>query len=281
MVMDQRIIGRLEKGNGDIKEREINMQVDIIKQVRDTKPLVHHLTNQVVMNFSANGLLSFGGSPIMAKAIEEVEQIAAISNAVLINIGTLTSTELESMIAAGKTANKHNIPVLLDPVGVAATSFRRNAIDKILEEVRPTVIKGNAGELASLVNINLEAKGVDSIGDGNLDVIAQKVSEKYNTAVVVTGETDVIYVDNHLIHNGTGHHYLSSITGSGCLLGSIIAACLTTKSTLKDQLMTAVSFYGLSASYAANQENVHGTGSFLPVFIDSLSKMPQELTEGE
>lgn len=281
MGMGRRIIGQFEKDSEETKEREINMQVDIIKQVRDTKPLVHHLTNQVVMNFSANGLLSFGGSPIMAKAIEEVSQIAAISNAVLINIGTLTSTELESMIAAGKTANEYNIPVLLDPVGVAATSFRRKAINKILEEVRPTVIKGNGGELASLVDIKLEAKGVDSVGDGNLDEIAQKVSKKYNTAVIVTGETDVIYVDNHLIHNGTGHRYLSSVTGSGCLLGSIIAACLTTKAPLKDQLITAVSFYGLSASYAADQENVCGPGSFLPVFIDSLSKMPQDFTKGE
>src|SRR5699024_8901895 len=130
----------------------------IIQKVRDTSPLIHHLTNQVVTNFSANGMLAFGASPVMAKAEEEASDMASVADAVLLNIGTLTKDELPAMVAAGKAANGKGSPVVLDPVGVAATPFRTQAIHKILEEVKPTVLKGNAGEMAHLVHIPWETK---------------------------------------------------------------------------------------------------------------------------
>lgn len=164
------------------------MNQTIIQEVRETTPLIHHLTNQVVMNFSANGLLSFGAAPVMAKAEEETAEMAANANGLLLNIGTLTSQELPAMINAGKTANERGIPVVLDPVGVAATPFRTNAVKRILSDVQPTIIKGNAGELAHLVEIPWETKGVESVGDGNADEIALKVAETYQSAAIVTGK---------------------------------------------------------------------------------------------
>src|SRR5699024_7508533 len=122
------------------------MKQDIIKNVRKRSPLVHHLTNQVVVNFSANGLLAFGAGPVLGKAVDEAADMAAVSDSVLLNIGTITDGELPSMIQAGQKANERGIPVLLDPVGVAATPFRANAVKMILEKVKPTVMKGNAGE---------------------------------------------------------------------------------------------------------------------------------------
>ncbi len=239
------------------------MNQTIIQEVRETTPLIHHLTNQVVMNFSANGLLSFGAAPVMAKAEEETAEMAANANGLLLNIGTLTSQELPAMINAGKTANERGIPVVLDPVGVAATPFRTNAVKRILSDVQPTIIKGNAGELAHLVEIPWETKGVESVGDGNADEIALKVAETYQSAAIVTGKTDVICIGSEVVHNHTGHPILGKITGAGCLLGSILTACLTTNKSIEQQALTAVQFYGLAAEYAAERPDVNGPGTFL------------------
>lgn len=255
------------------------MNPKIIESVRKTTPLIHHLTNQVVMNFTANGLLAFGGAPVMAKAEEEALDMAAIADGILINIGTLTKADLQAMVLAGKTANNRDIPVVLDPVGVAATAFRAQAVKQILKEVKPAVIKGNAGELAHLVNIPWNTKGVESIGEGNTKEIAYQVAKTYNTAAVVTGKTDIICTGNDVIENNTGHLYLTKITGAGCLLGSILSACLTTNHSLEEQILTGVHFYGLAAEYAASQPNVKGTGTFLPHFIDALSLTAQQLEE--
>lgn len=247
------------------------MQSGVIKNARERNPLIHHITNQVVMNFTANGLLAFGASPVMAKAEEEVSDMAFIADGVLINIGTLKPSELRAIILAGKAANKKGIPVVLDPVGVAATSFRTSAVKEILNEVKPAAIKGNAGELAHLVQIPWETKGVESIGAGNAEEIAVKVAKTYQTTAVVTGKTDVICSGETISLNETGHALLTKITGAGCLLGSILTACLATNHPIEKQALAAVEFYGMAAEYAASQKEVFGPGSFLPRFIDALS----------
>ena len=246
---------------------------DVIKQVRQKQPLIHHLTNQVVMNFTANGLLAFGASPIMAKEKAEARDMATIANGILINIGTIMEPELGAMIVAGQTANERNIPVVLDPVGVAASAYRKQAIEKLLETISFTAIKGNAGEMAHLVDVHWETRGVESIDDdlNKLEDIAQEVAEKYNTLAIVTGEIDVIYHAGNKKTNKTGHKYLTKITGAGCLLGSIITACLTTNAEKVESAYEAVHFYGKAAELAAFQKDVNGTGTFLPHFIDALS----------
>src|SRR5699024_7307302 len=139
------------------------------------------LTNQVVMNFTANGLLAFGGSPIMAKEVEEMSAMSGVADGVLINIGTSLKTELPSMIAAGETANQRGKPVILDPVGVAATPFRSETVNTLIDKIEFTAIKGNAGEMAHLVGIPWQTKGVESIDDDGekLREIALSVSKKY------------------------------------------------------------------------------------------------------
>lgn len=253
------------------------MNPAVIQSIRENTPLIHHLTNQVVMNFTANGLLAFGGAPIMAKSETEANDMASISDGVLINIGTITEADIPAMILAGKAANEKGIPVVLDPVGVAATPFRTNVVKRILTEVQPTAIKGNAGELAHLAEIPWQTKGVESIGDGNTKEIAQKVAKMYNTTAIVTGKVDTICTGNQIIQNESGHHFLTKITGAGCLLGSIVTACLTTEHSTFEQALTAVHFYGLAAEYAASRPEVHGSGTFLPNFIDALSFEPEDL----
>ncbi len=245
-----------------------------IDQVRKAQPLIHHLTNQVVMNFTANGLLAFGGSPIMAKEPAEARDMASIANGVLINIGTIVEKELEAMIIAGQTANERGIPVVLDPVGVAASNFRKQAIRTLFENISFTAVKGNAGEMAHLVGVAWETKGVESIDDdiSKLEKIAQLAAEKYNTLAVVTGEIDIICYNGKVKANRTGHEYLTRITGAGCLLGSILTACLTTETEKIDAAYEAVHFYGAAAENAAIRNEVNGTGTFLPAFIDELGK---------
>src|SRR5699024_7213848 len=224
----------------------------IIHHVRNNNPLIHHLINQVVMNFVANGLLSFGASPVMAKAKEEAKDMAWGADGVFINIGTLTKEELPVMLAAGKVAKARETRAALDSIGLAATSARSEANQGLVHHVRPTVSRVQAGEVAHLVDIPWEVKGVDSTDGGNImGDIAQQAAKKYATAVVVTGKTDFICTGDHVFENTTGHPFLTKVTGGGCLLGSVITDCLTTDDSIEDQLLSAVTFYGLAAEYAA------------------------------
>lgn len=264
--MDRQIIGRLER-------IMTYMNNNTIRQVRKNNPLIHHLTNQVVMNFTANGLLTFGGSPIMAKEPLEMNDMAGIVDGILINIGTLTESDLEAMLIAGKVANKRNIPVVLDPVGVAATNFRSKAIQQLLTEIEFATIKGNAGEMAFLVDIPWQTKGVESIDDNTSEQarIAKKVAEKFNTIAVVTGEVDIISDGFQTNENKSGHIYLTHITGAGCLLGSLITASLASSEEPFQAIADTVHFYGLAAEYAVMNHSVNGSGTFIPHFLDALS----------
>lgn len=247
-------------------------QATILQQIRQENPLIHHITNEVVMNFTANGLLAFGGSPIMAKERDEMTEMAKIADGLLINIGTAVNDDIEAMLIAGKEANKNDIPVVLDPVGVAATTFRMGIVKQLLKEISFTAIKGNAGEMAHLVNMPWQTKGVESLNDdvNKLKDIAQHVAQQYNTIAIVTGEIDVICQGNKIITNNTGHHYLTKVTGAGCLLGSIVTACLTVNMPKINAAYEAINFYGKAAEQAAKQTRVFGTGTFLPHFIDAL-----------
>lgn len=233
-------------------------------KIRQKNPLVHCITNYVVANFTANGLLAIGASPVMADEVEEVEEMVSIANAFLINIGTLNTRTLESMIKAGKKANELNIPVVLDPVGVGATSFRKQAVAKILEEVDIQLIRCNPGELAAIAGVSWQAKGVDS-GEGEIDVqaAAKEVASKYNCMVIVTGPSDYL-TDGESDHWISGGHVLmTQVTGTGCLLSAICAATLSLegdpisnlKATLSDYKRVAdgVSFQLLLGSF---QENI-------------------------
>jgi len=244
----------------------------VVEAVRNKQPLIHHLTNEVVINFTANGLLAFGGSPIMAKEPKEAYEIASLADGVLINIGTAVERDIEAMLLAGKAANEKGIPVVFDPVGIAATPFRQQAAQKLLNNIAFTAIKGNAGEMAYLVDIPWKTKVVESLDDdlSKLECIAFGVAKKYDTIAVVTGKVDIIAENKQIITNNTGHEYLTKITGAGCLLGSIITACLTTELPKFISAYEAVQFYGHASETAADQRQVKGTGTFLPTFIDVL-----------
>jgi hydroxyethylthiazole kinase len=249
----------------------------LVNEVREKNPLVHNITNVVVTNFTANGLLAIGASPVMAYDMEEVADMARIAGALVLNIGTLSSDEVEAMIIAGKAANEQGVPVVLDPVGAGATVFRTEMSRKILKEVQVSIIRGNAAEVANVAGEKWSIKGVDA-GTGTVSTteLAEKVAKQFGCTVVITGEMDVITNGKMTQSVENGHPLLTKVTGTGCLLSSVIGAFAAIEKDTVRAAVTAVSSYGIAAEKAAETTADMGPGSFQIAFLDQLSKIGKE-----
>jgi hydroxyethylthiazole kinase len=198
-----------------------------LQKIYIQKPLVHCITNYVVANFTANGLLSIGASPVMADAQEEVAEMASKADALLLNIGTLNERTISSMLAAGQSANQNDVPIVFDPVGAGATALRTSTTLDLLKQLQISLIRCNKGELAAIAGSQWQSKGVDS-GTGVLNVLqtAKLVAQQYQCLVIVTGETDILTDGEKVIEITGGHEKITKLTGSGCLLSAICAALL-------------------------------------------------------
>jgi hydroxyethylthiazole kinase len=249
----------------------------LVNEVREKNPLVHNITNVVVTNFTANGLLAIGASPVMAYAKEEVADMAKIAGALVLNIGTLSRDEVESMIVAGKAANEQGVPVVFDPVGAGATAFRTEISREILQTVSVSIIRGNAAEVANVAGEKWEIKGVDGgTGNGSTIELAEKAAEQFGCTVVITGEMDVITngKTTHTVANG--HPLLTKVTGTGCLLSSVIGAFAAIEKDMVKAATTAVTAYGIAAEKAAETTADKGPGSFQIELLDQLFKIRKE-----
>ncbi|WP_412103396.1 hydroxyethylthiazole kinase [Rossellomorea aquimaris] len=250
---------------------------ELVSKLREENPLVHNITNVVVTNFTANGLLAIGASPVMAYAKEEVAEMASIAGALVLNIGTLSHGEVESMIIAGKAANEKGVPVVLDPVGAGATTFRTDMSRKILKEVKVSIIRGNAAEVANVAGETWTIKGVDAgSGSGSKVGLARKVANQFGITVVITGEQDVISDGKTTYRVANGHPILTKVTGTGCLLSSVIGAFAAIERDHVKAAVTAVSIYGIAAEKAARLTVDKGPGSFQVEFLNQLSKIKEE-----
>ncbi|HZH61608.1 MAG TPA: hydroxyethylthiazole kinase [Metabacillus sp.] len=245
--------------------------INALEHVRNTNPLVHNITNVVVTNFVANGLLALGASPVMAYAKEEVADMAKIAGALVLNIGTLTHDEIEAMIIAGKSANQHGVPVVFDPVGAGATPFRTETSHRIVEEIKISVLRGNAAEVANVIGEDWAIKGVDAgEGSGNIIELAQNAAKKLQTTVVITGKDDVVTdgETTYIVQNG--HPILTKVTGTGCLLSSIIGAFSAVEKDLIAASVSALTVYGVTAELAAQKTVKEGPGSFQIELLNQL-----------
>lgn len=246
----------------------------LLEKMRVDNPLVHNMTNQVVANDVANGLLAMGASPVMAYAVEEVASIASISKALVLNIGTLTSAGVEAMIIAGIAANKADVPVVLDPVGIGASSYRQEKVREILAAVKVTLIRGNSGEIANLAEVEWYAKGVDA-GQGKVSVseMANKVAQRFNCIVAVSGEVDYISNGSEFAEIRNGVSLMAQVTGMGCLLSGICGAFIAcaNKTEVFKAVITAHAAYGIVGEKAKQQSN--GPGSFRVHFMDGLANL--------
>lgn len=253
-------------------EKEMSL---LLAKLQETRPLVHNMTNVVVTNFTANGLYALGASPVMAYAAEEVADMAKIAGAVVLNIGTLTRELVDAMILAGQSANNYGIPVLLDPVGAGATSFRTESALRILREVNVSLIRGNAAEIAHLVGETREIKGVDAGESESSDnaILAVRAAKEIGTVVAVTGREDIISDGQLCRVISGGAALLTQVTGTGCLLTSVLGAFAAIEKDLMLAGTAGLAYFGTAASCAAERTAALGPGSFQIAFLDELAKL--------
>ncbi|GHH96878.1 hydroxyethylthiazole kinase [Neobacillus kokaensis] len=244
----------------------------MLQRIRDENPLVHNITNTVVTNFTANGLLAVGASPVMANAPEEAADMAKIASSLVLNIGTLNGQTVESMILAGMSANELDVPVIFDPVGAGATRFRTESAQTIMSKVKVAVIRGNAAEIANVIGEKWEIKGVDAgASEGNVLTLATEAARKLNCIVVITGKEDVASDGTTSYVVANGHPLLTKVTGTGCLLTSVIGAFAGVEKDVLKASTAALMFYGVAAEKAVEKTYGQGTGSFQIEFLNQLS----------
>ncbi|QDP99776.1 hydroxyethylthiazole kinase [Lysinibacillus fusiformis] len=247
----------------------------IFQTIRKQQPLIHCITNYVVANFQANGLLAIGASPVMAEEVEEVEEMVKIASALLLNTGTINERTKESMLHAGKKANMLGIPIILDPVGVGATTFRKKTIHLLLTHVKFAVIRCNIGELAAIANVSWQQKGVDS-GNGSIciEVEAKKIAQRFDCIVIVTGEKDFITDGEQMHWVVGGHHQMTEVTGTGCLLSAICAAAYVVQNEPFKQLVNTLVAYKQLAEHAAySTQNI---GDFQIAVLNELHRLSKD-----
>ncbi len=253
---------------------------DSLRRLRETKPLVHQITNYVVMNETANATLALGALPVMAHAREEVEEMVRISGALVLNIGTLSPPWVEAMLLAGRTANEAGVPVVLDPVGVGATTYRTETAKRILDEVNVAVLRGNGGEVATLVGVDAEVRGVESIAAGGDPAgLAREAGRRLGLVASITGPIDHVSDGETVIAISNGHPLLASITGTGCMSTAMTGCFLAVnRDRPLEAAAEALIAFGVAGEDAA--VDAKGPGSFHVALYDALAALdPATLDE--
>lgn len=254
--------------------------------VKKKKPLVHCITNRVTMTDCANALLAIGAAPIMSEDRREVEEMVSIVQALVLNIGTLFPEQVESMILAGKKAKSLGIPVVFDPVGAGATALRNEVSARILEEVKPDIIRGNMSEIRALYGFAGATKGVEAdISDAvtmdnaeKVSVIVKELARRHRCTVAATGAVDIISDGEEIIYTANGHEMLCRITGSGCMLSALTAGfAAVSNGDFLNATAAAFALMGVAGEEAQRlcAETETGTGTFHTALMDRL-----DLTDG-
>ncbi|MFO8002021.1 MAG: hydroxyethylthiazole kinase [Marinilabilia sp.] len=241
-------------------------------QLREQSPLVHNITNYVAMNNTANALLSIGASPVMAHAPEEMEAMAGIASALVLNIGTLSKEWIDGMLIAGKTASNRGIPVVLDPVGAGATPYRTQSCHRIIGECHPSIIRGNASEIMALISSDVKTKGVDSTESSEKALeLAKTLAKETGTVVSISGPKDLITDGNDVISIHNHVPLMPKITGMGCTASSLTGAFAATGDDNMSSAAVAMAIMAVAGEMAVMA--AQGPGSFQMHFLDSLYNM--------
>lgn len=240
-----------------------------LENIRSRVPLVHNITNFVVMNLTANALLSIGASPVMAHAVEEVEEMVGLASAVVINIGTLSRQWVEAMEKAVSAAKMKKIPVVIDPVGAGATTFRTSTARRLLDAGPVAIIRGNGSEIRALQDSGARTKGVDSLEGPEAAVeTGRLLSEKYGCAVSISGPVDIIVRGDEIIKIANGHPLMPRVTGLGCTASALTGAFAAVNHNSLEAAAGAMAIMGICGELAAEQ--ARGPASFELHFLDWL-----------
>ncbi|AOR25077.1 hydroxyethylthiazole kinase [Clostridium taeniosporum] len=256
---------------------------ELLDDVRNKKPLVHNITNYVTVNDCANILLAIGASPIMADDIKESADITKISNALVINIGTLNERTIKSMIVSGKKANELNIPVVFDPVGAGASEFRNSITKKILEEIKINILRGNMSEVKFISGLKSTTKGVDAsesdMKSGNEEGIniAKNLANKLNCIVAITGITDIVSDGECTVMLENGTKMLSNVTGTGCMSSALIGGFCGAGNDYFIGAIAGIISMGIAGEVSFEKSEKIGLGSFRVGIIDAISNMNSDI----
>jgi len=251
----------------------------LFSNLREKRPLVHHITNNVTINDCANITLCVGASPVMAEAKEEVAEMVSSANALVLNIGTLRSDQVDSMLIAGRKANELGIPIVLDPVGAGATKYRTKTANRLLKELKIAILKGNAGEVGVLSGLGGTVRGVDSYGaNEDLLLVASELAQNNGSCVIISGPIDIISDGRKTILVENGHELMGAISGTGCMASSIVGAFAAIS---RDHLIAstaAMAAFGIAGEKAASKAS--GPYSFKVRLFDEMASLtPKELGE--
>ncbi|WP_281699907.1 hydroxyethylthiazole kinase [Cetobacterium somerae] len=259
-----------------MKEELVDEVVLALKNIKEKTPLVYHLTNTVTINDCANITLAIGGSPLMSFCIEEIEEIIEFSSSVVLNIGTMDKSMETMAVEVGKIANKLKKPIILDPVGVGATKARKNLVNALLKEIKFTVIKGNMAEIKSILNIDSLSRGVDSLEkDDSGEKLVKLAAKKFNSVIAITGEIDYIGNQEIVFKVMNGHKKMELVTGTGCMISSLIGAFLGGKNNSLVSAVGGVLSMGIAGELA--EKNFIGTGSLKVNIMDNISNLTEEI----
>lgn len=252
---------------------------DLFSKVNSKEPLVHHITNPVTVNDCANSTLAIGGAPVMATSIEEVAEMVSLANALVINFGTIDLPTYEAMVVAGQTANEKGIPVILDPVGVGATTFRNERVADYLKKVTVSIVRGNATEIHALVGGESVTRGVDAgdITGISKTEIALQAARKLQAIIVMSGEEDVISSTTRQVVVESGHVWLTKVSGTGCMTASLIGCFAGVTKDYFHAAVAGISTMSLAGEYAKRTiRGTEGMGTYRVRLIDEIFRMDGE-----
>lgn len=243
--------------------------------IRDRAPVIHNITNYVVMNNTANALLALGASPVMAHAENEMKDMVRIASALVINIGTLSDAWIRSMFKAATQASGRGIPVIFDPVGAGATSYRTQMARELIEAVPPTIIRGNASEIMAILADSGKTKGVDSTASSAqaLDA-ARGLREISGSVVCVSGETDYIIGASGETKIRNGHVLMTRVTGLGCTATALCGAFAAVEPDYQQATAQAMAVMGIAGELGV--EKAAGPGTLQVHFLDALYNLREE-----
>ena len=251
-----------------------------LRAIRERKPLVHQITNYVVMNETANATLALGALPVMAHAREEVEEMVGLAGALVLNIGTLSEHWIEAMLLAGRAAHERGIPIVLDPVGAGATRYRTETARRLLDELGVAVLRGNAGEVATLVGADVEVRGVESIGRVEEPAeLARTAARTLGLVAAVTGPVDHVSDGSDVVSVANGHDLLGAVSGTGCMSTAITGCFLA--AAPGDPLAAAAEAlvaFGVAGEDAAR--DARGPGTFHAGLYDALAGLDPATLDG-
>lgn len=251
-----------------------------LKNIKEKTPLVYHLTNMVTINDCANITLAIGASPLMSFCIDEIEEIIGFSSSIVLNIGTMDKSMREMALEVGKIANRLNKPIVLDPVGVGATRARRELVQALLREVKFSVIKGNMAEIKCLLGMGVKSRGVDSLENENSgEEIAKLAAKKLLTTIAITGKIDYIADENMVIKVLNGDSAMGLVTGTGCMISSLIGAFLGAENNSFISALGGVLSMGIAGELSTKESK--GTGDLKVSIMNNISNINSDMLEIE